>query len=260
MQLAAKDYGLFLADEDPKKGIWLEPGRNLGYYVLRTGVRLIIPSINHPSIKLSCPCLLNFQDLLEYRRKMRTLKVRMLDGTVKTMLVDDSQPVTNLMVVICTKIGTSHPAQTQINKYHIFSLRHNPRRGKPPFKITNPTYVCLSICLPGLSVGITNHDEYSLVRENLEEEAENKPNFGTLTLRRKKEEKEPRDQKMEQLKKKIKTDDEREWRGKTFYFILFYSFLGGDAPAPFYLFFFGTTLHFYLYFSSRNNMLLFGFF
>ena len=36
---------------------------------------------------------------------MRTLKVRMLDGTVKTMLVDDSQPVTNLMVVICTKIG-----------------------------------------------------------------------------------------------------------------------------------------------------------
>lgn len=48
VQLAAKDYGLFLADEDPKKGIWLEPGRNLGYYVLRTGVRLIIPSINHP--------------------------------------------------------------------------------------------------------------------------------------------------------------------------------------------------------------------
>ncbi|XP_059352131.1 talin-2-like isoform X2 [Daphnia carinata] len=133
-----KDYGLFLADEDPKKGIWLEPGRNLGYYVLRTG------------------------DLLEYRRKMRTLKVRMLDGTVKTMLVDDSQPVTNLMVVICTKIG------------------------------------------------ITNHDEYSLVRENQEEEAENKPNFGTLTLRRKKEEKE-RDQKMEQLKKKIKTDDELNW-------------------------------------------------
>ncbi len=50
------------------------------------------------------------QDLLEYRRKMRTLKVRMLDGTVKTMLVDDSQPVTNLMVVICTKIGTLHVA------------------------------------------------------------------------------------------------------------------------------------------------------
>lgn len=172
---------------------------------------------------------------------MRTLKVRMLDGTVKTMLVDDSQPVTNLMVVICTKIGTSHPALTKINKYHIFSLRHNPRRGKPPFKITNPTYVCLSICLPGLSVGITNHDEYSLVRENLEEEAENKPNFGTLTLRRKKEEKEPRDQKMEQLKKKIKTDDEREWRGKTFYFILFFV---GEMLRHLFIYFFRHHLAF----------------
>ena len=36
---------------------------------------------------------------------MRTLRVRMLDGSVKTVLVDDSQPVANLMVVICTKIG-----------------------------------------------------------------------------------------------------------------------------------------------------------
>lgn len=133
-----KDYGLFLADEDVKKGVWLEPGRNLDYYILRNG------------------------DLLEYRKKMRTLKVRMLDGTLKTMLVDDSQPVANLMVVICTKIG------------------------------------------------ITNHDEYSLVRECPEDEVENKPNFGTLTLKRKKEEKE-RDVKMEQLRKKLKTDDEVNW-------------------------------------------------
>ncbi|XP_072756021.1 talin-2 isoform X1 [Anoplolepis gracilipes] len=136
-----KDYGLFLADEDVKKGVWLEPGRNLDYYILRNG------------------------DLLEYRRKLRTLRVRMLDGTLKTMLVDDSQPVANLMVVICTKIG------------------------------------------------ITNHDEYSLVRELVDEENENqKPgNFGTLTLKRKKEEKGERDAKMEQLRKKLKTDDEVNW-------------------------------------------------
>lgn len=135
---AAKDYGLFLADEDVKKGVWLEPGRNLDYYILRNG------------------------DLLEYRRKLRTLRVRMLDGTLKTLLVDDSQPVANLMVVICTKIG------------------------------------------------ITNHDEYSLVRELADEETENqKPgNFGTLTLKRRKEEKGERDAKMDQLRKKLKTDDE----------------------------------------------------
>lgn len=133
-----KDYGLFLADEDVKKGVWLEPGRNLDYYILRNG------------------------DLLEYKKKLRTLRVRMLDGTLKTLLVDDSQPVANLMVVICTKIG------------------------------------------------ITNHDEYSLVRESPEEDVENKPNFGTLTLKRRKEEKE-RDAKMDQLRKKLKTDDEVNW-------------------------------------------------
>ncbi|PSN52989.1 Talin-1 [Blattella germanica] len=139
-----KDYGLFLADEDMKMGVWLEPIRNLEYYILRNG------------------------DLLEYRKKLRTLRVRMLDGTLKTLLVDDSQPVANLMVVICTKIG------------------------------------------------ITNHDEYSLVREIAEEEVENKPNFGTLTLKRRKEEKE-RDAKMDQLRKKLKTDDEVNWidPGKT---------------------------------------------
>lgn len=49
--------------------------------------------------------LMSLQDLLEYRKKLRTLRVRMLDGTLKTLLVDDSQPVANLMVVICTKIG-----------------------------------------------------------------------------------------------------------------------------------------------------------
>uniref|UniRef100_A0A646QFM5 Talin1 n=1 Tax=Hemiscolopendra marginata TaxID=943146 RepID=A0A646QFM5_9MYRI len=132
-----KDYGLFLADEDVKKGVWLEQGRNLEYYLLRNG------------------------DVLEYKRKMRTLRVRMLDGTVKTMLVDDSQPIANLMVVICTKIG------------------------------------------------ITNHDEYSLVRDFPEDE---KDHTGTLTLRRKDKEKDKdRDQKMEQLKKKLRTDDEMNW-------------------------------------------------
>lgn len=132
----SKNYGLFLADEDPKKGVWLEPGRSLEYYLLRNG------------------------DLLEYKRKMRNLRVRMLDGTVKTVLVDDSQVVANLMVVVCTKIG------------------------------------------------ITNHDEFSLIREFPDENKE--PNTGTLTLRKEKKDKD-KDQKMEQLKKKLRTDDDLNW-------------------------------------------------
>lgn len=35
---SSKDYGLFLTDDDPKKGVWLEAGRRLDYYLLRNGV------------------------------------------------------------------------------------------------------------------------------------------------------------------------------------------------------------------------------
>lgn len=133
----ASEYGLFISDEQHQQGVWLEAGRTLGYYILHN------------------------QDTLEYRRKLRTLRVRMLDGAVKTILVDDSQPVSQLMVVICTKIG------------------------------------------------ITNHEEYGLVREDNEAQNESLPDnkFGTLTLRRKFTEKD-RDAKMESLRRKLKTDDE----------------------------------------------------
>ncbi|XP_017955298.1 talin-2 isoform X4 [Drosophila navojoa] len=134
------EYGLFISDEQNQQGVWLEAGRTLGYYILHN------------------------QDTLEYRRKLRTLRVRMLDGAVKTILVDDSQPVSQLMVVICTKIG------------------------------------------------ITNHEEYGLVREDNEAQNENLPDnkFATLTLKRKFTEKD-RDAKMESLRKKLKTDDEMNW-------------------------------------------------
>lgn len=66
----------------------------------------------------------------------------------------------------------------------------------------------LYVLLWWILLGITNHDEYSLVREPPEEE-DNKANFGTLTLKRKKEDKErEKDTKMENLRKKLKTDDE----------------------------------------------------
>lgn len=95
-----------------------------------------------------------------YRRCKFTNPRVFFIGSVKTVLVDDSQPVANLMVVICTKIG------------------------------------------------ITNHDEYSLVLDNdNQENMESKANYGTLTLKRRKEEKE-RDAKMDMLRKKLRTDDE----------------------------------------------------
>ncbi|XP_064123530.1 talin-2 [Loxodonta africana] len=80
----ASDYGLFLSDEDPRKGIWLEAGRTLDYYMLRNG------------------------DILEYKKKQRPQKIRMLDGTVKTVMVDDSKTVGELLVTICSRIGITN--------------------------------------------------------------------------------------------------------------------------------------------------------
>uniref|UniRef100_A0AAQ4S5A9 Talin 1 n=1 Tax=Gasterosteus aculeatus aculeatus TaxID=481459 RepID=A0AAQ4S5A9_GASAC len=118
------DYGLFLSDEDPKKGIWLEAGKALDYYMLRNG------------------------DTLEYKKKQRS----------STVMVDDSKIVSDMLMTICARIG------------------------------------------------ITNYDEYSLVRDIGEEKKEE--TTGTLkrdkTLLRD-------DKKMEKLKQKLHTDDELNW-------------------------------------------------
>jgi len=45
------------------------------------------------------------QDTLEFRKKQRVIKVRMLDGSVKSIVIDDSHIVEQLMVTICLKIG-----------------------------------------------------------------------------------------------------------------------------------------------------------
>ncbi|XP_059047710.1 talin-1-like [Achroia grisella] len=139
-----KEYALFLTSaDDEMSGIWLEDQRNLEYYMLRDG------------------------DTLYYLCKTRNLKVRMLDGSMKTLLVDESKPVEELMVNICARIG------------------------------------------------ITNHDEYGLCRDEGDEEE--KPalgtSTGTLTLRKVKQPKE-KDAKLEHLSKKLKTDDNVQWLAK----------------------------------------------
>ncbi|XP_076081524.1 talin-1-like isoform X6 [Mytilus galloprovincialis] len=127
------EFGLFLSDEDPRKGIWLENGRTLDYYLLRSG------------------------DLLEYKKKLRILQIRTLDDANKKIQIDDSFQVGQLMVTICTKMG------------------------------------------------ISNHEEYSLVLEMPEDEREK-----TLTLKRDKSI--AKDQKkLDEMRKKLHTDDEMDW-------------------------------------------------
>uniref|UniRef100_A0A915Q6F4 FERM domain-containing protein n=1 Tax=Setaria digitata TaxID=48799 RepID=A0A915Q6F4_9BILA len=147
-----KEYGLFRLEEDPTKCVWMENGRTLEYYLVRSG------------------------DAVEYKKKIRPLKVRMLDGAIKTVMVDESQPVGEIMVVVCSKIG------------------------------------------------ISNHEEYSMVRQSLDQDwrstltlkeerrgrsEERGLGFGTLGRNKEK--------KMEQLRAKLHTDEELLWldHGKT---------------------------------------------
>ncbi|MGH0179282.1 UNVERIFIED_CONTAM: hypothetical protein FKN15_001239 [Acipenser sinensis] len=204
------DYGLFLSDEDPKKGIWLESGKALDYYMLRNG------------------------DTLDYKKKHRPLKIRMLDGTVKTVMVDDSKIVGDMLMTICARIA---------NDYGLFLSDEDPKKGiwlesgkaldyymlrngdtldykkkHRPLKIrmldgTVKTVMVddskivgdmlMTICA---RIGITNYDEYSLVHDIVEEKKEE--NYGTL----KKDKTLMRDEKkMEKLKQKLHTDDDMNW-------------------------------------------------
>lgn len=45
------------------------------------------------------------QDTLDYKKKQRPLKIRMLDATVKTVMVDDSKIVSDMLMTICARIG-----------------------------------------------------------------------------------------------------------------------------------------------------------
>lgn len=40
---------------------------------------------------------------------MRQLRLRMPDDTIRSITVDENQPVANLMVLICTKLGEYRP-------------------------------------------------------------------------------------------------------------------------------------------------------
>lgn len=71
------------------------------------------------------------------------------------------------------------------------------------FQLCQKTFVVRELANHPFSLGITNHDEYSLVRELMEE----KKDEGTGTLR--KDKTLLRDEKkMEKLKQKLHTDDE----------------------------------------------------
>lgn len=71
------DHGLLFQQQN----IWLNPRNMLGHYDLKYG------------------------DVLDFRKKHRILKVKTLDDSIKAILVDDSQPMSSMVQVVCQRIG-----------------------------------------------------------------------------------------------------------------------------------------------------------
>ncbi|KAI8906214.1 hypothetical protein DFJ77DRAFT_477968 [Powellomyces hirtus] len=80
------DHGLMW----PDTGKWLQPSKILDFYDLTSG------------------------DALEYRKKHRALKVKTMDSSIKTVLVDESLNVHQLVEIICERIGIQNPEEYSI--------------------------------------------------------------------------------------------------------------------------------------------------
>lgn len=77
------DHGLLFKEQ----GIWLTSNKMLGHYDLKFG------------------------DVIEFKKKHRILKVKTLDGSIKSILVDESMPIKTIVEAICLRIGTRFDRQ-----------------------------------------------------------------------------------------------------------------------------------------------------
>jgi hypothetical protein len=48
---------------------------------------------------------------LEYKKKHRMMKVKLVDGSVKTLLIDDSETIQEIQNVICKKVQINNPEE-----------------------------------------------------------------------------------------------------------------------------------------------------
>lgn len=75
----------------------------------RVALALVVNPLGPPGGNQADTPSCSHQDTLEYKKKQRPLKIRMLDGTVKTVMVDDSKIVSDMLMTICARIGEHTP-------------------------------------------------------------------------------------------------------------------------------------------------------
>uniref|UniRef100_A0A7M5V5A6 Talin n=1 Tax=Clytia hemisphaerica TaxID=252671 RepID=A0A7M5V5A6_9CNID len=146
----SENYGIFRSDNsDPTKSAWLENDRPLEFYNFTNGDEII------------------------YRNKNRLLKVKMLDGTIKTVMIDDSLTVGQVLETICEKVGI-----TNIEEYSLFiEETREQQQDQQQF-------------------GTLSRKEKQSVKSSTMHKVEERDK-----------------KKMDTLKKKLHTDDETNWLG-----------------------------------------------
>ena len=93
-QKLTKNMELFMADEDKSltKGIWLDPKKLIDHYLVRSG------------------------GILYYQDVRRILVIKMLDLSKKSVEVNDSYTVCQMMHTICQKCGIANYEEYSLAK------------------------------------------------------------------------------------------------------------------------------------------------
>eukprot|EP00003_Mantamonas_plastica_P030488 TRINITY_DN759_c0_g1_i5.p1 TRINITY_DN759_c0_g1~~TRINITY_DN759_c0_g1_i5.p1 ORF type:complete len:1776 (+),score=713.18 TRINITY_DN759_c0_g1_i5:304-5631(+) len=81
------DHGLFLPGEDESAGKWLKEEKTIQFYDLKQG------------------------DTLEFRKKHGVIKIQLLDGSKKTMILDLSAKVSELVDLVAEKYSVANPEE-----------------------------------------------------------------------------------------------------------------------------------------------------
>eukprot|EP01130_Rhizamoeba_saxonica_P008405 TRINITY_DN3396_c0_g2_i1.p1 TRINITY_DN3396_c0_g2~~TRINITY_DN3396_c0_g2_i1.p1 ORF type:complete len:2486 (-),score=723.71 TRINITY_DN3396_c0_g2_i1:1285-8742(-) len=92
---AYSEYGIFLPLGEggaKDKAKWLQGRRMLGYYGFSNGI------------------------LLEFKKKTRALKFELVDGSSKMVMIDESEPVSNICLKIADKIDLENPEEFSLQK------------------------------------------------------------------------------------------------------------------------------------------------
>jgi talin len=138
---SGKDHALFQAGTKARPPRWLKNNRTLKFYNINNGVR-VFPSSNtcpwsfsHFFFPFYLVCvgergirwrsfflllralpLLRKQADLEYKKKHRVIKIQLMDETVKSIMIDSSEPVSEIIKTIGSKLDLKNSEEYSVRK------------------------------------------------------------------------------------------------------------------------------------------------